>query len=199
MSERDLDGTSPGESDETDDRAGDLAWETLYGETAYICPGFDIQREQVRLPDGTETDFDYLSDSASVVVLPFTTDEEVVVIEEWRQAVKRVNRGLPAGGLEGDDDDLETAARRELEEETGYVAGDVEHLTTVEPANGTSDAVFHYFVAHDCEPSGRQDLDFNESIRVETTTLDDLLDAARADDLRDGRTALGVLYYSAFA
>jgi ADP-ribose pyrophosphatase len=177
----------------------DLAWETLYGETAYICPGFDVQREQVRLPDGTETDFDYLSESESVVVLPFTTEGEVVVIEEWRQAVKRVNRGLPAGGLEGDDDDLAAAARRELEEETGYVAGDVEHLTTVEPANGTSDAVFHYFVAYDCEPSGRQDLDFNESIRVDTTTLDDLLDAARADDLRDGRTALGVLYYSAFA
>jgi ADP-ribose pyrophosphatase len=200
MSEHDLDGPARDGGDGTD-TAGtdDLAWETLYGETAYICPGFDIQREQVRLPDGTETDFDYLSDSASVVVLPFTPDDEVVVIEEWRQAVKRQNRGLPAGGLEGDDDDLEAAARRELEEETGYVAGEVEHLTTVEPANGISDAVFHYYVAHDCEPTGDQDLDFNESIRVETTTLDDLLDAAREDDLRDGRTALGVLYYSAFA
>ena len=200
MSEHDLDGPARDGGDGTGaETADDLAWETLYGETAYMCPGFDIQREQVRLPDGTETDFDYHSDSASVVVLPFTPDDEVVVIEEWRQAVKRVNRGLPAGGLEGDDDDLESAARRELEEETGYVAGEVEHLTTVEPANGIADAVFHYFVAHDCEPAGEQDLDFNESIRVDTTTLDDLLDAAREDDLRDGRTALGVLYYSAFA
>ena len=201
MSERDPDGAERGTADaETDAGTGDeLAWETLYGETAYICPGFDVQHEQVRLPDGTESDFDYLSESASVVVVPFTADDEVVVIEEWRQAVKRVNRGFPAGGLEGDDADLEAAARRELEEETGYVAGEVDHLTTVEPANGIADAVFHYFAAYDCAPTGEQNLDDNESIRVDTTTLDALLDDIETGDLRDGRTALGALYYRAFA
>ena len=183
----------------TDDSGADLAWETLYGETAYMCPGFDIQREQVRLPDGTETDFDYLSESASVVILPFTADGDVVVIEEWRQAVKRVNRGLPAGGVEGEDVDLEAAAVRELEEETGYTTDSVEQLTTIEPANGISDAVFHYFVARDCEPTGEQTLDFNESIGVETTTLDALREGIRDGDVCDGRTAMGILYYDAFA
>ena len=183
----------------TDDATRDeLAWETLYGETAYICPGFDIQREQVRLPDGTETDFDYLSESESVVVLPFTPDEELVVIEEWRQAVKRVTRGLPAGGVEGEDADLEATAHRELEEETGYEADAVEHLTTVEPANGFSDAVFHYFVATDCEPTGEQALDHDESISVETTDFEDLLAAVESGDCRDGRTAFGVCYYELF-
>ncbi|MFD1585864.1 NUDIX hydrolase [Halorientalis brevis] len=186
--------------DETD--GGDaepLAWETLYGETAYMCPGFDIQRERVRLPDGTETDYDYLSESESVVIVPFTPDGEVVLIEEWRQAVKRVNRGFPAGGVEASDaDDLATTARRELEEETGYEAEAVDHLTTVEPANGIADAVFHYFVAEGCEPTGEQDLDHNESIRVTTADFADLEAAVRDDELRDGRTALGVLYYAAF-
>jgi len=186
--------------DETDgDDADSLAWETLYGETAYMCPGFDIQRERVRLPDGTETDYDYLSESESVVIVPFTPDGEVVLIEEWRQAVKRVNRGFPAGGVEASDaDDLATTARRELEEETGYEAETVEHLTTVEPANGIADAVFHYFVAEGCEPTGEQDLDHNESIRVTTADFADLEAAVRDDELRDGRTALGVLYYAAF-
>ncbi|AQL43349.1 NUDIX hydrolase [Halorientalis sp. IM1011] len=184
----------------TDDATHDdeLAWETLYGETAYICPGFDIQRERVRLPDGTETDFDYLSDSESVVVLPFTAEGEVVVIDEWRQAVKRVNRGFPAGGVEGEDADLAATARRELEEETGYVADGIEHLTTMEPSNGVADAVFHYFVATDCEPAGEQALDHNESISVETTEFDELLGAVEDGELRDGRTAFGVCYYELF-
>ncbi|MFB6166483.1 MAG: NUDIX hydrolase [Haloarculaceae archaeon] len=182
------------------DAGEELAWETLYGETAYMCPGFDIQRERVRLPDGRETDFDYLSESESVVIVPFTSDGEVVVIEEWRQAVKRVSRSFPAGGIEaGDRDDLEATARRELEEETGYEAGTVEHLTSVEPANGFADAVFHYFLASDCEPTGEQDLDGDESIRVDTADFEALRAAVRDGDLRDGRTAFGVLYYAAFA
>lgn len=182
----------------SDDATDPLGWETLDSETAYECPGFMIRHEDVRLPDGTETDFDYLVDDPAVVVLPFTPDGDLVVIEEWRQAVKRVNRGLPAGGVEDVDDDLREAAHRELTEETGYVADSVEHLTSVEPANGISDAVHHYFVANDCTPDGDQTLDFNESIRVDTTTLDAVRDDLQQGRLDDGRTALGLLLYDFF-
>ena len=176
----------------------ELAWKTLDVKTAYTCEGFDVHTETVRLPDGTETTFDYLTEGESVVVLPFTADGEVVVIKEWRQAVDRVNFGLPAGSLEPEDDDPAAAVGRELEEETGYEPGTVEHLTTVEPANGFSDAVFHYYLAEDCTPTGDRQLDYNESIEVETTTFEALLTGAREDDLRDGRTMLGVLYYALF-
>jgi ADP-ribose pyrophosphatase len=176
----------------------DLAWETLDSQTAYECPGFDIIHESVRLPDGTESDFDYLSEPPAVVVLPFTTENEVVVIEEWRQAVKRVNLGLPVGSVESDDEDFEAAAHRELQEETGYEADRVEHLCSVEPTDGLADSVHHYFSAHECTPTGKQDLDFNESIEPSTTTLGNLRDAIHTGDIQDGRTVLAVLYYEAF-
>jgi len=175
-----------------------LAWETLSSEVAYTCEGFDVITETVRLPDDTETEFDYLTEGESVVIVPLTPDGDVVVIEEWRQAVKRVNYGLPAGSVEPGDDELRTAVARELQEETGYQPGDVTHLTTVEPANGFSDAVFHYFLVEDCTPTGERDLDYNESIQVATTTVESLREAAREDELRDGRTMLGVLYYATF-
>jgi len=174
-----------------------LPWETLTESVAYTCPGFDVIREDVRLPDGTETDFDYLSEQESVVILPFTPDDDVVLVEEWRHAVERVNRGLPAGTTEPDEDP-ERATARELREETGYEPDSLTHLTTVEPANGFSDALFHYYVAYGCEPTAEQDLDDDETIEVTTTTLDDLLNQAREDDLRDGRTAFGVVYYALF-
>jgi ADP-ribose pyrophosphatase len=176
----------------------DLEWETTGAETAYSCPGFDIVHEDVTLPDGTETDFDFLREGDSVVVLPLTPDGEVVVIEEWRQAVKRVNRGLPAGSMEDSDDDPRAAVGRELREETGYEADSVRHLYTAEPANGYADSVFHYFLAEGCTPTATQDLDFNESIRVETTGFESLLAAVREGDIRDGRSAVGIMYYALF-
>ncbi|MFC6903701.1 NUDIX hydrolase [Halalkalicoccus tibetensis] len=172
-----------------------LEWETLDEDVAYTCPGFDVIHEDVRLPDGTETDFDYASEPPAAVILPFTPEGEVVLIEEWRQAVKRVNRGLPAGSIEPGED-REAAARRELAEETGYEAGEMEFLATIELANGLLDAVHHYFVAHDCEPTGEQELDFNESIRVGTADWEALVEDVKNGELRDGRTVTGVLQYA---
>ncbi|WP_372911447.1 NUDIX hydrolase [Salinigranum sp.] len=184
---------------EPTDAGDDLAWELLGSAIDYSCPGFDVRRDDVRLPDGTEADYHYVDEPPAVVVLPFVAGEEpgeeLVVIEEWRQAVGRVSRGLPAGTTEPDDDDLATAARRELAEETGYEAGSVEPLLSSEPINGVANAVHHYFVARDCTPTGAQDLDFNESIRVTTTPYDALLAGALDGDVRDGRTLLGVFAY----
>ncbi len=175
----------------------DLDWETLDSHTSYSCEGFDVRTDDVRLPDGTETTFEYLSERERVVVLPVRPEGEVVVIEEWRQAVGRVNRGLPAGTLDPGEEPA-AAAHRELAEETGHEAAALAHLTTIEPANGFADAVFHYFVAHGCEPTADQELDYNESIEVDTASFSDLLAAAREGELRDGRTAYGVCHYALF-
>ena len=175
-----------------------LAWKTLDRQVAYTCPGFDVVNETVQLPDGAETEFDYLSEPASVCILPFTPDGDVVCIEEWRQAVSRLNYGLPVGGTEPEDDNLEAAARRELAEETGHEADRLDSLVTVEPANGIADAVLHFFVAYGCRPTAEQRLDHNESIRVTETTLEDLTEAVRAGEIRDGRTVLALSYYRLF-
>jgi len=173
-----------------------MRWETVDSRTAYTCPGFDVVNDEVRLPDGTETEFDYVHESPAAVVLPLTDDGEVVVIEEYRHAVDRVSRGLPAGSIE-DGEEPARAARRELAEETGYTAGAVEHLVTVEPTNGIADSVHHHFLARGCTPDGEMDLDFNESIRVLTVPYAEFRDAVLAGDLRDGRSALAVLYHEA--
>ena len=171
-----------------------MEWQTLDSQVAYTCDGFDVVSETVELPDGERGPFDYLHNPESVVVLPFVDDEQVVVIDEWRHAVRRVNRGLPAGTLD-DGEDPETAAERELAEETGYRPGSVEHLTAVEPANGFSDAVFHYVLARECERVTDQQLDRDETIEATTVPFEELLAAVRNGELRDGRSAFAVLAY----
>jgi len=177
----------------TDD--ADLRWERADSTVDYTCPGFDVRRDEVRLPDGTPVEYHYVDEPPAVVVFPLTPDGEVVVIDEWRQAVGRVNRGLPAGSVEPDDEDVAAAARRELAEETGYEAETVERRRSREPTNGVANSVHHHVVARGCEPTAERDLDGDESIRVDTVAYDDLLGAAIEGDLRDGRAVLGVLGY----
>ena len=171
-----------------------LRWETLDTDIDYACPGFDVRRDDVRLPDGTETDYHYVDESPAVVILPLTPDGDVVVIEEWRQAVDRVNRGLPAGSMEGDEEPTD-AAHRELREETGYEADRIEPLLMAEPSNGIANSVHHHFVAYDCEPTADQQLDDNESIRVDTIAYEEYLNSVVNDELNDGRSALTLLQY----
>jgi ADP-ribose pyrophosphatase len=173
--------------------ADELSWETTSRETVYSCPGFDIINEDVILPDGVETEYDHLQDVPAVVIIPHTPDGRIVVIEEWRQSVKRVIRGFPAGSIEPDDTDILAAAARELEEETGYVPHSLTYLDSFEPANGVMDVSFHYVLAEGCRPEGVQNLDHNESIRVDTTTMARLTTRLHKGELTDGRTAMGVL------
>lgn len=177
-------------------RGEGLEWKTVDTDVAYSCSGFDVVSQHVELPDGTETEFDYLSEPPAVVILPFTETEDVVVIDEWRQAVRRVNRGIPAGTVEQTDDDLTEAARRELREETGYEAGTIEPLLTVEPTNGFADSVHHYFVARDCSPSRDQQLDGDESIDVSKTSIQALRQSVLDGEIRDGRLVTALSYWS---
>ena len=168
-----------------------LRWERLDDQIVFDCPGFSVREDLVRLPDGTETEYHSVLERPAVVVLPFTPDDEVVTVAEWRQAVGRVNNGLPAGTVDPDED-LERAARRELREETGYEAETVRVVDSFEPTNGVSDSVHHNVVAHGCTPTAERDLDDNESIAVRVRPYDDLLADAVDGRLRDGRAALAV-------
>lgn len=180
-------------TDGTDEES--LEWTTTASETEYSCPGFEVRRDDVELPGGTAASFHSVVDSPTVVILPFASDGQVVVIEEWRQAVGRVNLGLPAGGIEPGEAPRE-AVERELREETGYEAGALDRLAVYEPANGLLDTTYHYYVAHGCTPAGSQELDHNESIRVLTRSFTELEDRALAGALQDGRSALAILQYA---
>lgn len=173
----------------------DLAWETVGSEVEYRCPGFSVRRDDVILPDETETSFHCVDDAPGVVVLPLTPERKVVTIREWRQPVRRINLSLPAGTVDHEDGDLAATARRELSEETGFGADSVERFLSVEPSNGLLDSTRHYFLAVGCEPVSEQRLDDNESIHVETVPYDELLAAAVDDDLRDERAVTALLHY----
>lgn len=178
----------------TDDIAD---WDRQSTSVPYSGEAFDVRRDVFSGPDDSFA-VEYLDTADAVTVLPFTPEGAVLVVEEWRHSVERVDLGLPSGQLEPVDVDPTAAARRELREETGHETDHLESLGTFEPLNSLIDASIHYFVARNCRPTGEPDPDADERIRVRTRSLAELREAVRRGDLTDTKTAFAVLYVSLF-
>lgn len=108
-----------------------------------------VRVDQVRLPSGRESVREVVEHPGSVVIVPVTVDDAVILIRQFRHAAGRTLLELPAGLIDPGEEILETA-RRELREETGYEAGTLRHLTTVFMTPGYSDERASIVLAEGC-------------------------------------------------
>jgi ADP-ribose pyrophosphatase len=131
----------------------------------------------------------------AVLILPILTAESIVLIRNFRYAAESELLELPAGTMEKVELPL-TCAGRELEEETGYVAGLIEPLCSFYTTPGFTNERIHAFVATNLTQT-QQRLDFGEQIRVEIMSLADALTATVDGRIIDAKTiaALHVYYY----
>lgn len=143
--------------------------------------------------------------AAIVVLVAVTPDGRLVLTEQHREPVGGPVIELPAG-LVGDrpgetDEDLSTAARRELREETGYEAGEVRPLATGPPSAGLSSEVVTFVLAADLRRVGAGGGDEHEAITVHEVPLaavpDWLAAQARAGRLVDPKVYAGLYLLSA--
>ena len=119
-----------------------------------------------------------------VAIVAVTDQDELILTEQYRPAVKRRVIDIPAG-LAGDTEDFDgessaTAAARELEEETGYIATSFRELCTVPTSPGLTSETVTIYLAEGLTKHGPGGGDESESIVVHTVTLHELADWLRA-------------------
>lgn len=119
-----------------------------------------------------------------VTILPITTDKRVVIARQFRVGPEKINEDLPGGFVEAGED-LETAGRREMREETGYEAGELEYLGAYHK-DGYMNATWHYYLATGC--IRRKNANYQESaeeVEVDLISIEQLFENARYDKMTD--------------
>ena len=145
--------------------------------------------------NGRESNWDYVHHNGGAAVVPVTNDGKILMVRQWRNSVDRYTLELPAGALEANEPGA-TCVARELEEETGYRAGYIEWMITINSWAPFTNEEVQIFVARDLIPSV-QKFDEEESIEVEAYTIDELKDMIFRGIIKDSKTVAGLLAYIA--
>lgn len=140
--------------------------------------------------------YQWVDHPGAAVILPLLDNEEIVMIRNYRIAIDQELWELPAGTLEPHEPPLETAYR-ELEEETGYKACEMELLLSFYPSPGINNELLHAYVAKGLIQTA-QNLDEGEQIQVEVMPLSRALEMIGEGKIQDAKTITTLLYYDRF-
>ncbi|MFC3478070.1 NUDIX hydrolase [Halobacterium litoreum] len=182
----------------------DHDWPVLESETEYETGWYDGGYDRVEQPDGSAKNYYWAALPPAVVVLA-VDDGDVLFVDQYRPTIRKQCMELVAGIVEQTDDETPAnevapasdresyvaAGRRELREETGYEAGNVEFVEEFWTATGVLRHKRGIVFADDLTEVGR-DLDSNEFLSVERVPIEDALAVARAPPANDA-TIEGIL------
>jgi ADP-ribose pyrophosphatase len=161
--------------------------------------GFDgklvhVRVDHVRLPSGRESVREVVEHPGAVAIVALTSDDQIILVRQWRHAVGDDLLEIPAGTREPEEPAADTA-RRELIEETGYSPGTLTEIASVFSSAGYCTEQVTVFFATDCTPVER-DTDPDERTDVVLVPRDHigrLIDPGQ-EQVRDAKTLIGLLW-----
>lgn len=162
----------------------------------------DFSIDTVRFPNGKTGELEMIRHSGASAVLPLLSDVEsddpqILLVRQYRYAAGGYLLEVPAGRPDKEGEDWELCARRELEEETGMIAGTMIPLTTIFTTPGFTDEQIHLFLAADLK-TGKVALDDDEFLDTEVMLLSEALEKIRDGEIQDGKTICTILYAAGY-
>ncbi len=155
----------------------------------------DYYQDTMQIPNGNIAKWDLIDHKGAAAVVAVREDGKLLMVRQYRNALERETIELPAGGLNGREEPTQTAAMRELEEETGYTCDNIEFLTSIYTTVAFCNEKIDIYVATGLKP-GTQHLDEDEFINVEAYTVEELKQMILSAKIQDSKTICGVLTYA---
>jgi ADP-ribose pyrophosphatase len=161
----------------------------------------EFRVDTIERSDGTRATRDFAGHPGAVAIVALDADGRVALVRQWRLAADDALLEIPAGGLDVDTDgtteDPDLAARRELEEETGFRAATWRTLGAFYSAPGFTDELMHLYLATDLSPAdadGRLRPDEDERLLLEWRPWQDAVEAAERGEIRDAKSIVGLFW-----
>ena len=151
-------------------------WKILNSQLVLDNPWCKVRRDEVELPSGQVIDDFFVNVRPDIVlILAVTQQQEIVFVHQYRHGVQDILLELPGGGFHSQLETSLSAAHRELEEETGYVAEQMRLLATLydNPVKDTNK--IHLFLAEKAHPSSIQQLDVTEEVEIVLVPIEEVL------------------------
>ena len=149
----------------------------------------DFYKDTMRMPNGHEVDWDLISHKGAAAVVAVSNDGKLFMVRQYRNPLERVTLELPAGALNFREEPPEDCARRELEEETGHVAGKMEHLVDIFTTVAFCDEKISIYVATDLKPT-KQHLDEGEFLTVMRVPFSQAVQMVLSGEIKDAKNVL---------
>jgi ADP-ribose pyrophosphatase len=180
-------------SDSGDDRP---QGERLGSREIYRGRTFNVDVDQVRLPNGREVEMELVHHRGAAAVVPVLEDGTVLLVRQYRYATGGWLLEIPAGKLDGGESP-ESCAGREAEEEVGYRPGKLEPLGWIWSTPGFADEKIWLFLATGLE-STKQGLEEDEVLQIERMPLQEAIDKAASGEIHDAKSAVALLRAARF-
>ena len=155
----------------------------------------DYYQDTVQVPNGNVVKWDFIGHKGAAAMLAVREDGKLLMVRQWRNALDRYTLEIPAGGKNSIDEPTETAAVRELEEETGYIAGKVQFLLSIYTTVAFCNEKIDIYLARDLKRQEGQHLDEDEFIDVEACELEELVQMVYDGKIEDSKTVGAVMTY----
>lgn len=182
-------------------RRGDRPAEMLDSHELYRGKIVTLNRDSVRMPDGTMAEMDIARHMGASAVVPFMSgpmgdEPQVLLLRQYRYAAGGYLYEIPAGRLEEGETPVECALR-ELKEETGCAADHIEPMTSILTTPGFTDEVIHLFMATGLT-HGEHNREADEFVDLVIMRLSEALERISSGEITDSKTALALMFAAGF-
>ena len=169
-------------------------WKTLSTQPVYNNDWIKVEEHQVITPGGSPGIYGKVSfKNQAVGVIPVDEEGNTWLVGQYRYTLNEWAWEIPMGGSPKKEDKVKTA-QRELEEETGLIAGEIVELLHLHTSNSITDEQGYVYLATKLSAGEQQLEDSEKDLKLKKLPLDEAIEMAQNGEITDAMSVAGLFY-----